>query len=52
MAIEGLQGIHRPVVTRREKDADENRRGRREKPSREEKDEAAEPEKGRVDIRV
>ncbi len=52
MAIEGLQGIYRPVVTRREKDADENRRGRKEKPSREEKQEAAEPEKGRVDIKV
>ncbi len=52
MAIEGLQGIYRPVVTRREKDAEENRRGRREKPPPEGKEEAAEPEKGRVDIKV
>jgi|LAHU01.1.fsa_nt_gb hypothetical protein len=52
MAIEGLQGIYRPVVTRREKDAEENRRGRKEKPSPEKQEEAAEPEKGRVDIKV
>ena len=52
MAIEGLQGIFRPVGTRREKDADDSRRGRKGKPSTEEKDESAEPEKGKIDIQV
>ena len=52
MAIEGLQSIFRPVVTRREKDADESRRGRKGKPPPEEKDASPETEKGKVDIKV
>lgn len=52
MAIEGLEGIFRPVVTRREKDADDPRRPRKGKPALDEKEETAQPEKGKVDIQV
>jgi hypothetical protein len=52
MAIEGLQGIFRPVVIRREKDAEDSRRQRKGQPPREEQEETADPEKGKVDIKV
>lgn len=54
MAIEELKSIFRPVVIRRERDSDSSRRGRKNPPPPpgEERQEAPDPDKGKVDIRV
>ena len=52
MAIEELKSVFRPVTLRREKDADSSRRERKGPPPPKEKDEPAEPGKGKVDIQV